>query len=89
VRALAKQAGHTLPANPPPVSGGGTSGPGNPPPPVSHAATPSSTSGSSFPLTGIFVVVALLLVGFLVAIPFIRRRHMAEVEDDDEVTGEQ
>jgi hypothetical protein len=89
VRALAKQAGHTLPANPPPVPGGGTSGPGGPPPPVSHAATPSSSSGSSFPLTGIFVVVALLLVGFLVAIPFIRRRHMAEVEDDDEVTGEQ
>ena len=32
-------------------------------------------------------VVALLLVAFLVAIPFIRRRHMAGLEDDDEVTG--
>jgi hypothetical protein len=81
VRALAKQAGHTLPANPKPVSGGST-GVGNP-----VAAPASKPSSSSFPLTGLFVVAALLLVGVLVAIPFIRRRHMAEVEDDDEDTG--
>jgi hypothetical protein len=84
VRALAKQAGHTLPANPEPVSGGGSTGP------IVTAGNGGSTSGSgsSFPLTGLFVVIALLLVGFLVAIPFIRRRHIAGLEDDDEETGQ-
>jgi hypothetical protein len=85
VRALAASAGKKLPANPPKV-GGGTSGPGFP---TSGTASTSGGGSSSFPLTGVFVVVALLLVGFLVAIPFIRRRHMADAEDDDEVTGEQ
>ena len=84
VRALAAAGGHTLPANPPPV-GGGTSGPS-----LSNPTGSTSGSGSSsFPLTGVFVVVALLLVGFLVAIPFIRRRHVSDAEDDDDVTGEQ
>ena len=85
VRALAAAGGHTLPANPPPV-GGGSSGPGSV---TGGSTTPSGGGSGSFPLTGVFVVVALLLVGSLVAIPFIRRRHAADGEDDDDVTGEQ
>lgn len=81
VRALATQAGHTLPANPPPVSASR--------PPVSHAPAPkSNASQSGLPLTGLFVVAALLLVGFLVAIPLIRRRHTTQ-SDHDELTPEQ
>lgn len=84
VRALAASAGTKLATNPPPVSN--TTGPS-----ISTGGGSSTDggSGSSFPLTGLFVVVALLLVGFLVAIPFIRRRHMAGADDDEDIAGEQ
>ena len=85
VRALASSQGVTLPANPKPV-GSSTQGPGTVP--ATIGGSTESSSGNSFPLTGVFVVVALLLVGFLVAIPFIRRRHMAGAGDDEDVTGE-
>jgi hypothetical protein len=85
VRALASSAGKKLPPNPPPVSGGG----GGTTNPITLGGQPGAAkSGSSFPLTGLFVVVALLLVGFLVAIPFIRRRHGVGPDDDYEETGE-